>query len=192
MSTTNLANMGKHRMSSPPRKDFILAAVDKIMVGGYVLEFGVGAGYSLQTIATAVQRNVYGFDSFEGLPENWAITPHVIFAKGSFKYDPPDIVNTVLVPGWFEDSIPQWKEQNAGPIAFIHIDSDLYSSCITILAELNDQIIPGTILLFDELLEYHNWEEGEWKALQEWLETHNRKVFQLDTYQTQATYRVIK
>ena len=68
----------------------------------------------------------------------------------------------------------------------------LYSSCATILTELNDQIKPGTIILFDELTNYLNWEEGEWKALQEWMKIHNREVFKLGTYKTQVTYRIIK
>lgn len=156
------------KISSADRRKHIEDSVDYIMIGGYVLEFGIGGGKSLNYISERTNRTVYGFDSFEGLPEEWSPNKHLIFAKGSFKYDPPENIydNVELVTGWFKDTIPVWKEINFGPIAFLHIDSDLYSSCVTILTELDNQIVPGTIILFDELINYINWEEGEWKALQ--------------------------
>lgn len=184
----------RDKLNHVSRYDHIKGSVDEIMIGGYVLEFGVGAGHSLNCISNQTDRTVYGFDSFAGLPENWSPNPQIIFAKGSFKYNPPETIqnNVKIVSGWFEDTIPIWKEINFGPIAFLHIDSDLYSSCVTILTELNDQIKPGTIILFDELIDYLNWEEGEWKALQEWLNEYDREIFKLGSYKTQATYRVIK
>lgn len=45
------------------------------------------------------------------------------------------------------------------------------------------QIVPGTILYFDEITgwgelidQYDAWEEGEYKALLEWLSECNREV----------------
>jgi hypothetical protein len=52
--------------------------------------------------------------------------------------------------------------------------------------------VPGTILLFDELLNYPCWEEGEWKAFTEWQEEYGREVHQLGINWTQASYRVIQ
>ena len=51
----------------------------------------------------------------------------------------------------------------------------------TVLELLNDQIVSGTLLRFDDLLTspispYPNWEQGEWKALVEWCHKYNRKV----------------
>lgn len=185
---------GELRMKSVSRCKHIKQAVAEIMISGCVLEFGVGEGNSLNCISGATTRRVFAFDSFEGLPEDWQPTSHYIFAKGSFKYDPPEKIrdNVELVTGWFEDTIPVWKETHPNPVAFIHIDSDLYSSCVTVLTELNNQIVPGTILLFDELTDYDNWEVGEWKALQEWLQEYDREIYEIETYRTQATYRVIK
>ena len=40
---------------------------------GLILEFGVYYGSSLFAIAKATQREVHGFDSFEGLPESWFV-----------------------------------------------------------------------------------------------------------------------
>lgn len=81
----------------------------------------------------------------------------------------------VLVKGWFSDTVPKWLSETEGEIAFIHIDSDLYESAKEILALLNERIVPGTVIVFDELCDfdqtYPNWKQGEWKALLEWLDT---------------------
>ena len=195
MTAGMIAEAGNLRMNSDERLNFISAAVAHKPAKGYILEFGVGKGVSLRLIAQEVNPlRVYGFDSFEGLPENWQFNDHLIFAKGSFKYDPPKLreSNVRLVRGWFSDTLPEWKEEHHADISFLHIDVDLYSSCKTVLTELNHQIVPGTILLFDELLNYPRWEEGEWKAFTEWQEEYDREVEQLGTNWTQASYRVIK
>jgi predicted O-methyltransferase YrrM len=188
-----IAEGGELRLTSSERKEFIEAALAARTVKGYVLEFGVGAGVSLRWIAKSTKETIYGFDSFEGLPEDWQFNDHIIFAKGSFKYPPKNNFSHVeLVEGWFEDTIPKWKADNPGAISFLHIDADLYSSCKTVLTELNHQIVPGTILLFDELINYPRWEEGEWKAFVEWQEEYGRKVHELGTNWTQASYRIIE
>ena len=87
----------------------------------------------------------------------------------------------MLYEGWFEDTIPEWKKNHQEHISFINIDCDLYKSTKTILELLNDQIVSGTLLRFDDLLPspispYPKWEEGEWKALSEWCVNFKRKV----------------
>lgn len=44
------------------------------------LEFGVASGRSINYISQFTKDKVYGFDSFEGLPETW----RDCFEKGSF------------------------------------------------------------------------------------------------------------
>lgn len=73
------------------------------------------------------------------------------------------------------------KKDHTEHISFINIDCDLYKSTQTILSLLNDQIVSGTLLRFDDLLPSHispypKWEEGEWKALSEWCIKFKRKV----------------
>lgn len=174
------------------RLDFIAKVFSHTPPTGYILEFGVGSGQSLRVLAENTTRRVIGFDSFEGLPEPWKFTDEEVYEKGDMKFDPPPRQsNVVHVKGWFADTIPAWKETHKADIGFLHIDSDLYSSCKTILTELNDRIVPGTIILFDELFYYPYWREGEWKAFKEWVREYDRKLVFVDKHYTQAAYRVV-
>ena len=62
------------------------------------------------------------------------------------------------------------------------MDCDIYSSTVTILDELNQLIPPGCIILFDDLYPFHgeqhypNWKDGEFKAINEWLDKYDRKI----------------
>jgi hypothetical protein len=161
----------------------------KIRPPGHVLEFGVFEGGSLRHIAHQVEF-IHGFDSFDGLPEDWTwhVTGPNDHPKGLFairdwrRLSWP--ANARIWPGWFSDTLPQWLAEVPGPIGLIHIDSDIYSSARTILFSLNDRIKAGTVLVFDELYQgwqssgadYTNWREHEWRALQEWLAECDREV----------------
>lgn len=165
---------------------------------GYVVEFGVGAGLSMRHLAKLAAPNqlIFGFDSFEGLPESWEMNEGYIVPAGSFKHSPPEIEGVEYRIGLFEDTIPIWKKEHPGRIAFLHIDSDLYSSCVTVLTALNDQIHPGTVIVFDEIFEterHKNWREGEYKAFNEWKEKYNRKAYQLSTGgYGEASFRILQ
>ena len=157
---------------------------------GYVMEFGVHGGHSINRMANILSnRIIFGFDSFEGLPEPWEKIYGVItHPKGYFATSIPKVNdNVILCKGWFCDILPIWLSEHSGSVALINIDSDLYSSAACVLEQLNDRIIPGTIIHFDELSDwfnfpqrtysnYPNWREHEWKALLEWMEKYNRKI----------------
>ena len=89
----------------------------------------------------------------------------------------PDVpCNVELVAGWFEDTLPKFLKrpdvvEQQKPAALVHVDGDLYSSAVTVLRELSNAgaIVPGTVLVFDELLHYPGWEVNEALALWEWL-----------------------
>ena len=162
----------------------------RIRPPGHVLEFGVLEGGSLRHIASQMRDTVHGFDSFQGLPEDWTFDlagpndhPKGFFAVSDWtKVAWP--ANARIWPGWFSDTIPKWLAEMPGDIGMIHIDSDLYSSAREILFGLNDRIVQGTVLVFDELYfgwedagrKYPNWQAHEWRALQEWLAECNREV----------------
>jgi predicted O-methyltransferase YrrM len=136
--------------------------------GGMALEFGVLRGRSLRIIAAARKgREVYGFDSFQGLPEDYR--PHV--REGTFAVDAlPEVDGAELVVGWFDDTLPGFLEAHPGPVDFLHVDGDLYSSAVTVLRLVGPRLLPGSVLVFDEFFNYPGWEKHEFRAWQEWLE----------------------
>ena len=153
---------------------------------GHYVEFGVYEGKSINYLAS-LNKNItfHGFDSFEGLPEQWFMG-HKVIEKGHFAVSelPKVVPNVVLHEGWFEDTIPVWKRDHKRHISFINIHCDLYKSTKTVLELLNNQIVESTLIRFDDLLPspispYPKWEEGEWKALVEWCKNYDREVVPL-------------
>lgn len=136
--------------------------------GGMALEFGVFAGRSLAVIAEARKgREVYGFDSFRGLPEVYR--PHV--REGAFALDRlPEVEGAELVVGWFEDTLPGFLARHPGPVDFLHVDGDLYSSAVTVLRHVGPRLLPGSVVIFDEYFNYPGWEKHEFRAWQEYLQ----------------------
>lgn len=147
--------------------DVGLAAVT---VDGFAAEFGVHTGGSIRHIAGCLPGTVHGFDSFEGLPEDW----HLSFGRGRFGLGgrPPELglENVRLWKGWFADTLPRFAQETPGPAAFLHIDCDLYSSTRTVLDVLGDRIVAGTVIVFDEYLNYPGWEQHEAKAWREFCQ----------------------
>jgi hypothetical protein len=172
--SARLVNTHMIKAKSYPNKwqllEFSLASVPKELTGLYC-EFGVFKGESVNFIASKTPHVVHGFDSFEGLPEGWRDG----FEKGTFQMDglPKVRDNVRLVKGWFNESIPGWRKANPGPLAFAHMDADLYSSTKCVLDLLADRIVPGTVLQFDEFFNYPGWQEGEFKAFMEFVAEHH-------------------
>lgn len=145
-------------------------ALDAVTVSGLYLEFGVFSGTTINHIAEYVgpETVVHGFDSFQGLPEAWGPA-----GKGTFDRDgvAPDVRDNVrLHPGWFSESIDRFLAGHEGPSAFIHCDADLYSSTRTILTKMRSRIISGTVIVFDEYINYPNWREHEYRAFSEFID----------------------
>lgn len=178
------------------RMEHLQFALSKANPHGYVAEFGVGRGSSIRSIAKIVHPcRVHGFDSWAGLPEEWVYADDDRRAARSYTFRQPDkgLVghNVDFHSGLFEDSIPVWKEKHPANMKFIHIDSDLYSSCKTVLTLLNDRIVPGTVIVFDEIFGYPKWKEGEYKAMMEWLEEHKREVRGIAVHLLAASFEVL-
>lgn len=139
----------------------------KAKLTGLVLEFGVRSGASTNILARQTDQDIHGFDSFEGLPEQWEGMPKG--ALSTFNQLPrvPDHVH--LHAGWFEDTLPGFVEQHAGPVRFMNVDCDIYSSTKTVFHYLNERIVPGTVIIFDEYICNPAWRENEYKAFQEFI-----------------------
>jgi Methyltransferase domain len=170
--------------------DIVLAAIQSR--AGDVFEFGVASGDSfLQFLDRCPNRQVYGFDSFEGLPEEWWTRP-----KGTFAAQPPEFTNPNghLIKGWYDESVPRFFRDWTGSIALLHIDCDLYSSTTTSLGYALDHCGANTVVLFDEYYNYPGFAWHEWLAWKEAKEDRSivakclaydgrRAAFQIKTLQ---------
>lgn len=142
-----------------------------------ILEFGCYSGTSINYFAKRLPNcKLVGFDSFEGLPEDWH-GHHAV--KGSFgrKGVMPNVLKNVeLIPGWFDDSVPQFLENTPSlQVPFIHIDSDTYKSATTVLSSMRHYMHSGMLILFDEYFGYPNWRNGEFLAWKEFTTLHSIK-----------------
>tara|TARA_B100000795_G_C22626453_1_gene370918 strand:- start:58 stop:750 length:693 start_codon:yes stop_codon:yes gene_type:complete len=173
----------------PVIADNKLSMIDQSIIhadeGGYWLEFGVHSG---ETITHTAGRKlgvpnliIHGFDSFEGLPEDWLQpeTGHTNL-KGHFDLDgkiPQNLLcvqNINIIKGWFDKSLPKFiKENDINKISFLNIDSDLYSSANIVLTLLTPYFKGHCVVYFDEFCNYPGGENGEYKAFSEFL--HNNK-----------------
>lgn len=140
------------------------------------LEFGVFEGASMRVwreLLKAPETRLAGFDSFEGLPEDWGhFTEKQVFdVQGRMPhFDDPRVR---LVKGWFDRTLPGFLENFKTPERLIvHLDADLYSSTIYALRQLRPHLRPGTILIFDEFFD----REHEMKAFNEFLKDEKATV----------------
>lgn len=168
------ANMNKVKSFNDKKTylQYVLSYVENVSDG--YLEFGVFNGETINIISeTVTDKIVYGFDSFEGLPETW----HYGFLKEAFSLNgnlPKVNENVRLIKGWFNETLPDFVKEHPEPCAFIHIDCDLYSSTKTVFDTLKNQIVSGTVIAFDDYFNYPNWQEdGEYKAFMEFVAENN-------------------
>jgi Methyltransferase domain len=143
-----------------------LKAAEKVP-GAYV-EFGVYKGSTVNFIAGLCPgKTIWGFDSFEGLPEEWSGNTSAFNAAGALPGVRP---NVTLVRGWFSQSLPPWLASQADPIAFAHIDCDVYSSTKAIFDAIGPRLQPNAVIVFDEYFGYPGWQHHEFKAFQEFVQ----------------------
>jgi len=153
-------------LASSDKDEILLRGIDHAPHDGLFLEFGVWSGRTINLIAERVNTIVHGFDSFQGLPEDWQPGYH----RGSFDTHgrvPYVRPNVMLHTGWFHETLPEFITKCDTSIAFLHIDCDLYSSTKTVLEYLGDRLRPGSVIVFDEYFNYPGWRNHEYRAFQE-------------------------
>ncbi len=134
------------------------------------LEFGVASGNSINYISKFTPHKVYGFDSFEGLPEKWREGCE----KGAFSmngYLPLVYPNVELIKGWFNETLVDFITRQNKKVSFIHMDADLYSSTKYVLDVLKVYMDTNCIILFDEFVNYPGFDNdnGELRAFYEFI-----------------------
>jgi hypothetical protein len=173
------------------QRDLIDFSLQAVGAEGHYLEFGVFTGGTIRYIAKCIgPRTIHGFDSFEGFAEVWSG-----FSLGNKTFDnkgrlPRVPKNVLLHRGYFDASLPQWLADNPGPVAFVHVDCNLYSSTKTVLDLLAPRMTAGSVILFDEYFNYPNWEQHEFKAFQEFVNTNGIKYDYLAFARQQVAVRI--
>lgn len=118
-------------------------------------EFGVFRGQSMRAWLD-INRNpdsrFFGFDCFEGLPEDWESGGR---KKGDFTCDGeiPDIDDPRVSfhKGLFKDTLPGFLDAYTPKNKIVvHMDADLYASTVYALTQLDRFLPRGTPVVFDD------------------------------------------
>jgi hypothetical protein len=132
----------------------------------------------------------YGFDTFEGLPEDWHNEK-----AGTYSSDGniPKINGGEFVVGKFEDTLSGFFAKERPMASIINFDADLYSSTICALNNAKAVIDEHTILIFDEFIISKNWEQDEYKALEEFCANNNYsyEVLAISFFTKQVAVKII-
>ena len=143
--------------------------INRRSVPGDIVECGVYNGGSAAIMASLCERsplnrNVWLFDSFEGLPkptdkdgdeapayEGWCHGDLSKVKKVLRKLRIPES-RVHIVKGWFQDTFPSVQIRD---IAILHIDADWYESVKLCLEKFYDSVQPGGYIVLDD---YGDWE----------------------------------
>ena len=152
-------------------------------------EYGVWRGEAFQYLIKTFKKG-FGFDTFEGIPEDWHDEK-----AGAYSSDGniPQIEGGEFIVGKFEDTLPGFFSEPRPKASIINFDADLYSSTICALNFSKPVIDKHTILIFDEFIINKNWEQDEYKALNEFCFNNNYtyEVLAISFFTKQVAVRLI-
>jgi O-methyltransferase len=117
------------------------------------LEFGVASGASFKWFLQQNKNNrsrFYGFDTFDGLPEDYGP-----YKKGAFSTQNklPEINDErgKFYQGLFQQTLPAFlKNFNSNEKMILMMDADLYSATLYVLSTLSSFLKKGDIIFFDQ------------------------------------------
>ncbi len=167
-------------------------------VEGDIVECGVGYGRSLFAFSLFskifnIDRHLYGFDSFQGLPEpspedapeklNIKKGHYSTYKEGVIRYliysgIDRDFINKgiTLNEGYFSNTLDKY---NGEGIALLHLDVDLYSSYKETLNFFYSKVVKRGIIAFDEYQAVDKF-PGARKAIDEFLFHKKEKLIKSD------------
>ena len=136
------------------------------------LEFGVFRGESINLFANILKKNnlkIYGFDSFEGLEEDWNMNEYNPIGTFSLNKKKPKVLkNVTLTQGKVQETLDHFLQVKKGKkVIFAHLDMDTYIPTKFTLLKLKPLLVKGSIILFDQFHGYPNWQDHEYKAFKE-------------------------
>lgn len=153
----------------------VTALVEQKKIKGALVECGVAEGGTAAIMALTnrelgtITRHKWFFDSYEGLPEptdkdyEGGNTGHFIrpLQKGACLGTIEQVSDLMfnklhlpkqeihLVKGWFQDTVPVYREK-IGPIAVLRLDGDWYESTKIPLENFFNQISVGGFVIIDD------------------------------------------
>ena len=141
-------------------------------------EFGVAGGYSFKwwlAHNSNPDSRFYGFDTFEGLPEDFGP-----FAKGTMAAALESLNVTDsranFYKGLFQDTLNPFLEKYENKRRkLIHMDADIFSATLFSLSQLYKYLKDGDIIFFDEFA----------------VPTHEFRAFKIFTESFHVNYDVI-
>jgi len=156
-------------------------------IGDY-LEFGVYNGTALVTMHKALlatgnrHSRLFGFDSFEGLPDfattdcggHWRpgeFASSLEYTMSVLDYEQVDRSRVALVKGYFSDTCTaeQREALHLRKASVVMVDCDLYRSTVEALAFAAPVLADPAVILFDDWYPLAHRRMGERQAFEEWL-----------------------
>jgi len=158
----------------------LLISIKEHEIPGAIVEFGVSSGIWLKKLDEIIQkinlnRSIYGFDSFEGLPMPDYTVDDQCWTEGQYAANIDDVKKYLkceekpyihLIKGWFSETFPTEIVQAIKKIAYARIDCDLYHPTVECLDYLKGRLVDKAILVFDDWPRRSDM--GEAKAFLEW------------------------
>lgn len=136
--------------------DFIVDKYQLTNVPVTYFEFGVASGVSFEWWLEHLKHQdsrFWGFDTFEGLPEDWGL----FFKKGAMAHNMKEIADDrhTFFKGIFQDTLNKALNENRALLEqqrrkVILLDADLFSSTIFVLSQLYPFLQKGDLIIFDE------------------------------------------
>jgi len=138
------------------------------------VECGVakGGALALMKYTSGPSNNIYGFDSFEDMPEitvndiddtynksnihcDWGnLSQGIESVYKTFSNLNLNFINVNLVKGFFADTLTLKNVEQIGEIAVLRLDGDWYDSTIICLEKFYDKVVKGGVIIIDD---YGHW-----------------------------------
>jgi hypothetical protein len=183
--------------------DLIFEAEKYNEIEGAIVECGSwNGGYAALMNAASEQcgkkRDIWLFDSFEGLPKPGEVDVTFFGKKGKLSAATGDIrlVEKVfekvgkdrkhIIAGWFQDTFSKTIPK-VGKIAFLHLDCDFYESTKYCLDHLFPLLSKGALVIVDD----YSYYLGCKKAVDEFITNEGRNLILVKTVDRSAYFRKV-
>jgi len=160
--------------------------VNRIREGSYA-EFGCHSAksfrYALNTIGIpdyiCFTDTFYAFDSFKGMPEpfgidiqeTWKQSMNTTTLEQFRQVIKPDLYRTMIVPGYYKESLKDSTGGQPAKIKLAYIDCDYYESTKDVLRYILPRLVHGSLIGFDDYNCYYGDPmRGQRKAVVEFEE----------------------